>query len=412
MRLYEDDAYLWEIDARVVRALEIDGRPACVLDRTIFYAEGGGQASDRGTIGDAEVLDVRLAGDEVAHILSAPIEIGSARCRVDARRRYDLMQQHSGQHLLSAVLARDLGARTRSIHITDAIGGWDRPSTIDLDLEPERLGDDWIARAEEAIAAEIRRNLPITVRVVPRAEALALGLRKPPPDLAEIRVVEIEGIDRSACGGTHVRSTAEIGTVSVLAPERYKGGTRAGFLAGGRALAHAAAMRGTVADIARTIGVGPAEVAARARAIIEERDALRGRIKALEGALCEALAARLEAEGEMIAGRRACIRDLSGSGVTPALLGPLARSVADALGGVAALFTPSDAAGGVAAAIAAQGGAPSARDLLAQALPAIDGKGGGSDRFAQGKGKDARGIGGALEAVRRAIADPSTRRGS
>jgi len=406
MRLYEQDAYLWEIDARVIRAMEAGGRPACILDRTIFFAESGGQPSDRGTIGRADVLDVRLDGDEVIHILSTPIERGSARCRIDGRRRYDLMQQHAGQHLLSAILARDFGAETRSIHITDCIGAWDRPSTIDIDLEPERLGETWIEKTEEAIASEIRRNLPVAVRVVPRDEALGLGLRKPPPDLALIRVVEIDGIDRSACGGTHVRSTAEIGMVTVLSPERYKGGTRAGFLAGGRAFAYAQAMRRTVASVAQAIGVGASEVAGRARAIIEERDALRARIKTLEDALCAALASRLSAEAETIAGERACIRDLSTAGMSmgAAMLGPLARNVAEAIGGVAA-FALSDAGGGAAVAIAAQGATLSARVLLAQALPAIEGRGGGSDRFAQGQGKDARGIGQALDAIRRAIGD-------
>jgi len=206
---------------------EHQGRPAVILDRTAFYAESGGQPWDTGTLDGVPVVAVIEQGNEVLHVLERPLAAERVAGRVDAERRRDHRQQHHGQHLLSRALLDLHGARTVSFHLGA------ETSSIDLDRELD----------EAALrAAEIRTNevvweaRPVTFRTVTRAEAAALGATPPPEAGDTIRLVEAHGFDLQPCGGTHPRSTAEVGLVLALGGERYKGGTRVRFVCGHRAL--------------------------------------------------------------------------------------------------------------------------------------------------------------------------------
>ena len=228
-RLYYTDAYLRAFDARVVDLAD-DGRRA-YLDRTAFYPTSGGQPFDTGTLGAARVLDVVDEDGRIAHLLDRPLAVGVVSGAVDWPRRFDHMQQHTGQHLLSAVIAERYGHVTTSVHFGAEV------STLDLDapaLEPAQL-----LAAEELANAVVTENRPVRVEFV-EAQA-ATGLRKGSDRTGTLRLVTIAALDRSACGGTHVAATGEIGPILLRRTERVRKAVRLEFLCGGRAIRRARA---------------------------------------------------------------------------------------------------------------------------------------------------------------------------
>jgi len=231
-RLYYTDAYRRTFLAGVLAVVPAaGGRTGVVLDRTVFYPTSGGQPHDTGTLAGIPVADVVDADEHVIHVLepgSAPPGIGvEVEAEIDWDRRYDHMQQHTAQHLVSAAFLQQFRAETVSVHLGDS-------STIDFDREA--LSPDEALAVEDAVAAAVYDNRPVTVRFVDADEMDKLGLRRPAKRSGTLRVVEIEGLDRSACGGTHVRTTAEIGPMLLRRWERAKGHLRVEFLAGWRAL--------------------------------------------------------------------------------------------------------------------------------------------------------------------------------
>jgi alanyl-tRNA synthetase len=237
-RLHREDPYLLEFDARVLARLDHDGRPAVVLDETAFYAESGGQPWDLGTLDAVPVLAVVEKGDEIVHVLEAPLAGDHVHGIVDGERRRDHRQQHHGQHLLSRALLELCGARTVSFHLGSEV------STIDLDRAVSDAQVESALRRTNDVVWEAR---PVRVRTTTRAEAEALGVAVPEEAGDAVRLVEAEGFDLQPCGGTHPRSTAEVGCVAVVGQERYKGASRVRFLCGHRALA-AAREQGRILD--------------------------------------------------------------------------------------------------------------------------------------------------------------------
>jgi alanyl-tRNA synthetase len=255
-RLYYTDTYLVEFDA-VVRDIEPrDGRWHVTLDRTAFYPTSGGQPFDVGTLGEAHVLDVFDDDDArgVVHVVDQEIEKNSrVRGHIDWDRRFDHMQQHTGQHLLSAAFEREVGARTVSFHL-----GTDE-STIDLEKE---LSAEQVLHVEEVANRVLWENREICVKFVTAAEAEKLPLRKDPARSGELRIVEIKDYDLSACGGTHVSRTGAIGSIAVSGTERFKGGLRVHFLCGDRARRAYRSLRNTVDASVRLLSVLPEELPA------------------------------------------------------------------------------------------------------------------------------------------------------
>ena len=216
-RLYYTDSYCVELDAVVQAATEQDGRPALVLDRTCFYPTSGGQPYDTGTLAGLSVVDVVAADGVVYHVLEQPADpslVGqTVHGEIDWPRRFDHMQQHSGQHLISQAFDRLFGYETVSVHFGDA------ESTLDLDTAG--VTPDELVRAEALVNEQVFRALPITAYFVDESEIDRVPLRRPPKVSGQIRIVEIEGADWSACGGTHVRTTAEIGPVKFVRQAAY-----------------------------------------------------------------------------------------------------------------------------------------------------------------------------------------------
>jgi len=233
-RLYYSDSYLRTFEARVVARLEAHGQPAVILNRTAFYPEGGGQPSDRGVLNRVEVVEVqtRETDGEVLHILSAPLAAEAVTGVVDHTRRFDLMQQHTGQHILSQAFIHTANAETVSFHLNPD----PNEGALTIDLNQAALTPAEIDRAEEFANTVVVENRAVRARFVSTEELPALPLRKPPQVDQAIRIVEIEGFDWSACGGTHVARTGEIGIIKIVKAEKRGAETRVEFRCGHRAL--------------------------------------------------------------------------------------------------------------------------------------------------------------------------------
>ncbi|MGC8761815.1 MAG: alanyl-tRNA editing protein [Bryobacteraceae bacterium] len=258
-RLYYTDSFLTKFDARVVRAE--DGRTRVVLDRTAFYPTSGGQPHDTGTLAGIPVARVEEEDEEIVHVLAAPLpESGTVHGVIDWPRRLDHMQQHSGQHLLSAVFDQLFGYPTASFHLGSAA------STIDL--ETASVAPDELAAAERRANELIWQDLP--VRVSFEDSRRAEGLRKQAAREGLLRIITIEGVDRTACGGTHVLSTGQIGVVLVRKTEKIRGMTRVEFLCGGRAIARARADYEALDRTARLFSTALDDVPAAAAGALEQ----------------------------------------------------------------------------------------------------------------------------------------------
>jgi alanyl-tRNA synthetase len=275
-RLYYVDSVLASFDATVVSTADADGRPGVILDRTAFYPSSGGQPFDTGRLGTATVVDVIDRDDgEIVHVLDGPLPSGATvHGEIDWPRRFDHMQQHTGQHVLSAAFDRLFGVRTVSFHLGAEV------STIDLSRE---VTPAEVAAAETESCRVVWDDVGVVVRFVSEDEARALAFRKEPVRSGPLRIVEVPGFDISACGGTHVPRTGMIGIIAVAGAERFKGGSRVTFVCGTRTLVTYRRLRDVVAAATRSLSVSPAEVVpAIERFRAEARDAAKALRRAQE----------------------------------------------------------------------------------------------------------------------------------
>ncbi len=281
-RLYYPDSYSTSFDAHVVECLTLNDNPAVVLDRTVFYPTGGGQPYDTGTLSGVPIVEVleREEDQVIIHVLSSTesktvLRPGDpVQGEIDWARRFDLMQQHTGQHLLSQAFVQAADADTVGFHLSDDY------STIDLN--DEALNDDSVARAEALANQIIFEDRPVLARFLEPDEFATLPLRKAPPAKESIRIVQVEGFDWSACGGTHVARTGEIGLAKVVRVERRGAETRITFLCGHRALTHYQELNTLTRDLALRLSIGVEELPealdrlqTEARIARKERDRLR-----------------------------------------------------------------------------------------------------------------------------------------
>ena len=299
-RLYYTDPLLRTFEATIVSVDATGGRCHVILDQTVFYPTSGGQPHDLGHLDGARVVDVIDRDDgEIAHVVETPLSVGQhVRGDIDWPRRFDHMQQHTGQHILSAAFDRLAGARTVSFHLGA------ETSTIDLARE---LSSREVADAEGEASRVVFEDRPVTIRFATEEEAAALPLRKEPQRTGQLRLVDVTDFDLSACGGTHVPRTGMVGLVAAVGWERFKGGTRVAFVCGGRALRSHAALRDVVAQSTRLLSVGAGELAAAIeRGQTDTKELLR-RLRALEEEAVGHRAAELLASAETIHGVRAVI---------------------------------------------------------------------------------------------------------
>lgn len=232
-RLYYNDSYTTEFSARIVEQMHVGDRPAVILDRTYFYPTGGGQPHDTGYINDVRVVEVlpREADGAVLHILSNEMAADrEVSCRIDWERRFDHMQHHTGQHILTQAFVEVARAHTVGFHLS--------PDSVTIDLDRADIAPEVVAQAEDLANRIVYENRPVKVRLVRPGEAASIRVRMMPDHLLTqgLRVIEVEGFDVTACGGTHVAHTGEIGLIKVLKLANHRGGSRVEFRCGWRAL--------------------------------------------------------------------------------------------------------------------------------------------------------------------------------
>ena len=365
-RLYYHDSRLLEFDAHIIESA--DGGRRVYLDRTAFYPSSGGQPFDTGTLGGVTVVDVVDEDERIAHVLAKPLAGNQVHGEVDRERRFDHMQQHTGQHLLSAVFVEVLDAPTVSFHLGA------EASTIDIAkaaLSPEEV---WtVERRANQIVWEAR---PVNISFEHASQAT--DLRKPTEREGEIRIISIAGIDRSACGGTHMRSTSEIGPILIRRLERIRGNTRVEFVCGLRALDRAQRDYQALSAAARTFSIALDEVPARVTA---QTAALQEAEKARQK-LATALA-RTEGQQLYGEGKRLEVR------AVPAIDDEV-RALAQGFtaGGQARFIATAENPPSVLLAVSADLGVH-AGNLLKPLLVEAGGRGGGNATLAQGSVPDA-----------------------
>ena len=285
-RLYYSDSTLRSFSARVVERLETGGRAAVILDRTAFYPEGGGQPADRGQINQAQVVDVQAQDDaarRVVHVLSEPVTEDDVTCAIDWTRRFDLMQQHTGQHILSQSFVRVLDAETVAFHLNDD----PNEGAVTIDLNRTGLPPADMDAVEDLANQIVFENRPVTARFVGREELASIPLRKPPTLDAAIRIVEIADFDWSACGGTHVARTGEVGPIKIVRLERRGNETRVEFRCGQRALADYRRKNDVINRAAAGLSIGYWELDQATARLIAENKALFKQLEEAQERLLE-----------------------------------------------------------------------------------------------------------------------------
>ncbi len=374
-RLYLSDSYLTHFRARVLRTLQFKGRLAVVLNQTAFYPEGGGQPGDRGTLGAVPVLDTQERDGEVLHLLDAATwtadEVEGA---VDWPRRFDHIQQHHGQHLLSAAFQRIHGAATVSFHLGE------KTCTIDLDCSIDKLSADALRAAESAANESIWQNHPVIARDFVGEERDRLVLRK--EAVKGDRVILVEGVDASPCGGTHPRRTGEVGCIAIIRAQRWgSGAARVEFVCGNRVVRALDQATESIARTAEALRVAPAEIAEAAIRLAAESQARRKAVETLEAKLSEQKAEQLIATHPAGA-----VAHTVEGGMQAAKL--LAAALV-ARGRIALIASPEGERVHLCFARPAGSGVPM-NAVLKSVLPILEGQGGGSAEIARGSGNASR----------------------
>ena len=365
-RLYYQDCYLREFTANVVDVAE-DGLVA-YLDRTAFYPSSGGQPFDIGALGAARVEDVFDADDRVAHRLDRPVSVGPVTGRVDWGRRFDHMQQHTGQHLLSAAFEELFGMKTLSFHMGAEV------STIELGTAS--------LDAAQIVAVERRANELIAenreVHIAFEDACAVEGLRKASERSGTLRIVSIDSLDRSACGGTHVRRTGEIGSILTRKIDKVRGNVRLEFICGLRAVARSRAEFDALTAVARAYSCSMDEAPRMAASNVER-------------------VADLEKARRKMAGELAMFEGQAFHGSTPVGPGGIRRAVRHApIAEEARAFASAFTSGGKAMLLwvcddppsfmlaASKDAGLNAGAMVKEVLAEVGGRGGGSPVSAQG----------------------------
>ncbi|AZN41360.1 alanyl-tRNA editing protein [Paenibacillus albus] len=273
-RLYYKSAYVTEWETKITKSLQREDGWYVLLAESAFYPHGGGQPCDTGTINGVAVLDVISEEDEVLHKVERLPEGETASCRIDWQRRFDHMQQHSGQHLLSAVCLKLFNAMTLSFHLGN--------ESATIDVESPELTQEQLSGLEREVNQAIYDNHPITSYMVSPEEASRLPLVKPPTVSGNVRIVEIESVEFNACGGTHVSATGGIGMIKLLRTEKVKGNTRISFKCGSRALAEFNDCLGILGKLSLKFNTGKDDIIARVEKWEQEQKQIQAEMAALK----------------------------------------------------------------------------------------------------------------------------------
>lgn len=387
-RLYYQDAYCTSFSSSVIERMSREGHPAVVLDRTAFYPTSGGQPADRGTLDGIEVLDVIVREEDSAiiHVLERDLTASTVQGEVEWPRRFDHMQQHTGQHVLSAAFEQLLDADTVGFHLGADL------STVDINIA--RLEPAAVAPVETLVNQVIWEDRPVSMRLVGPDELAALPLRRPPAVVGQVRIVDITSpaarpgpsFDVNPCGGTHVARTGEIGLIKVLRLEYRGDETRVEFLCGERALHDYQEKHVLVTRLAGSLTVGHWELDQAIARMQSESKQLRRRLKQAAKRLEQVEAAEL-AEAAIPQGPLRVVWRVW-QHREPGELRALAQALARHTGVVALLASTGDRTHVCVS--RAEGLDLDAAVLLRNACAQLGGKGGGQAHLAQGSAPAAK----------------------
>ena len=391
-RLYYRDSYLKEFKARILKKVKISNQSAVILDRTAFYPTSGGQPFDKGVIQDTPVVEVVEEGEKIVHILREEIEeeINSEVVgRIDWERRFDHMQQHLGQHILSGALMKLWGAETVSFHLGEEV--------CTLDMSKEKFTEEEAKKAEECANEVIFNNRPVRCYFVEREEDLRrLDLRKiPNRKEGKLRIVEVENFDLSACGGTHCRTTGEVGIIKIIKWEKRGEKIRLEFICGRRAWEDYFWKNELIKNISNKLTIKDSELNEVIDRILEERKEIRKELKEFKERLQTWEARDIINELSLESGEVKIVKKVFEEKNFQEIR-ELVQKIIDLNDRMVVLFGVKDAGARILFACS-RGLKYDMSGLVREAGKFIEGRGGGAPNFAQAGGKKAEGIDKALD---------------
>ncbi|MGI5900497.1 MAG: alanyl-tRNA editing protein [Christensenellales bacterium] len=376
--LYHNDSYMREFDAVVTEVSQREEGFAVTLSRSAFYYTSGGQPHDTGTLGGAKVLDVFKEGEKILHIVDSPLKEGDAvRGEIDWQRRFDHMCQHAGEHMIAWAIRQKFGGTTIGLHLGAQV------STIDVDMHgaPMKLSPQDISDIENMVMEKILANLPIDCWFPSPEELETLPLRKKPTVNENVRVVGIGGFEYVACGGTHPRSTGEIGMVKIVDARPNRGKLRVSFFCGMRAFRAFQLLQRQADEACALLSASWENLSENVSLALERQRQAEGELLALQ------IRSLLSREEELLSKARLCAEgravfasfDMAGEEAIRALASKLAEQ-----GDVIALVFSKEE-GKISAVLARGGDIPvHMGNLLREVFSGHGGKGGGRPEFAMG----------------------------
>lgn len=393
LRIYFNNSYLIQFTATVTTSTTYQNKPAAILDQTAFYPEGGGQPADHGTLNGIKVLDVQEKDEQIFHILEKSIDEGATVAgEIDWQRRFDHMQQHTGQHILSGAFQRLLDTETLSWHLSN--------DYVSIDISRTGISSEELARVEMAANQIVAEARPVTAKIYTSAELPSLNLRKSPTRDSEIRVVTIADWDAIGCGGTHVRTTAEVGHIAIRRVEAHSGTSRVQFICGLRAVTDYRKFADTVNNASAILSIKPEEVMEGITRLKSAQQSLENDLKVATKVILEYEANKLiekairsdshhpfvcEVLPERDAGQLRIIAQYLAENNIIALLGSFNTNK------VNLCFAAPERC------------SVSMNTILQKSLSQIDGRGGGQPTLAQGGGTNISGLQTALDVARAEI---------
>ena len=375
-RLYYQDAYCKNFEARVLECTPGNGRWELVLDRTAFYPEGGGQPADTGELtytndegmdSRVRISDVHERGDRIVHYAVVPVEAGTCVTgRIDWERRFDLMQQHTGEHIVSGLIHKTFGYDNKGFHMgADVI-------TIDLN---EPMTEQDLAMIEEMACRVIWEDRNVRILFPSDGELASIEYRSKKEISGQVRIVDIDGADVCACCGTHVARTGEVGMVKLLSVVKFRDGVRIEMICGGRVLRYLNMLQRQNHEVSVSLSAKPEQTAQAVQRLLDEAYALRGRIHELEESDFAGKAQSLAGKGDVL---------LFEKGLEADSVRRLTDAVTHTCGGRCAVFS-DNADGTYKYAIGLENG--DLRSLTKEMNRILNGRGGGKPFFVQGQVK-------------------------
>ena len=392
-KLYYKNSYLKKFKANIKNHFEKEGEFHLILDKTAFYPEGGGQPADKGFIGGEQVKYVYEDKGKIYHIVDdLPEEKNKLECKIDWERRFDHMQQHTGQHVLSAIFEEIANANTIGFHLGE------EEVTIDLD---KKLDNKMIDRVETKVNELIYKNKNIKANFPSEKELENIELRKEPKVEENIRVVIIDDIDLCACGGTHLKQTGEIGILSIIDSENYKEGMRIRFLAGKRALKDYRFKNNLIADARTNLSVKNKDILSEIIRLKEDLDDKNKEIDELKDQLFDFRVKEIINNAEEIGDHRLISGEYNNLDSNELKL--MANKLVDFENNIIIIGQGKEDKVRVIMGKSANIEKLDMNEMITDVMKVLDGNGGGHEFFAQGGGSKVEELNNAIEKAKKLI---------